>query len=148
MQKKDNQLTTIGNFVNSLVSFLGDNTPKNTGALANSYKGEFTINGIEIYGLDYFKFIESGVNGTEQTWGSPYSFSNKMIPISTIQGYADARGINVYALQKSIFKKGIRPKDIITSSIDSKLDNFGDDLIEAIWDDFAEEEKKKDKTIK
>jgi hypothetical protein len=146
--QKDNQLTTINKFLNSLVDYLKTNTPKSSGALANSYKGDADINGVEIYGLDYFKFVEEGVNGTERSFGSPYSFSNKMIPISAIQGFAAAKGINVYALQKSIFKKGLRPRDIITSNLDSKVDNFGDDLIKSIWEDFAEEEKKKDKTIK
>lgn len=146
--QNNNQLTTIDKFLNSLTDYLKDNTPKNTGSLANSYKGDSDINGVNIYGLDYFKFVEEGVNGVERSWGSPYSFSKKMIPISSIQGFADAKGINVYALQKSIFKKGLKPKDIITTNLDSKVDNFGDDLIESIWDDFAEEEKKKDKTIK
>jgi hypothetical protein len=146
--QKDNQLTTINKFLNSLVDYLKTNTPKSSGALANSYKGDADINGVEIYGLDYFKFVEEGVNGTERSFGSPYSFSNKMIPISAIQGFAAAKGINVYALQRSIFKKGLRPRDIITSNLDSKVDNFGDDLIKSIWEDFAEEEKKKDKTIK
>jgi hypothetical protein len=146
--QKNNQLTTINKFLNSLIDYLKDNTPRNTGSLANSYRGDADINGVEIYGLNYFKFVEEGVNGTEKSWGSPYSFTNKMIPISAIKGFADAKGINPYALQKSIFKNGLRPRDIITSNLDGKVDNFGDDLIESIWDDFAEEEKKKDKTIK
>jgi hypothetical protein len=142
--QKDNQLTTINNFLNSLVNYLKDNTPRNTGALANSYKGNADINGIEVYGLNYFNFIEEGVNGTERNWGSPYSFSDKIPPASSFASY----GENRYAVARSVFKNGIRPRNIITSTFDSRVDKFGDDLIESIWDDFAEEEKKKDKTIK
>lgn len=138
MSQKRNQITTINRFLNSLVEYLRDNTPKNTGALANSYKGDGDLTGIEIYGLDYFKFIENGVNGTQKNWGSPYSFSDKMPPASAFSNYT-----NPYAVARSIYRDGIRPKDIITSSIDSKLKRFGDDLIESIWDDFAEEEKNK-----
>lgn len=134
--KRVNQLSTIQEFTNSLVNYLQTNSPKASGNLSKSFNGGYTIDGIEIGGLDYFKFIEQGVNGTEQSWGSTYSFSKKMIPISTIQSYADERGINVYALQKSIFKKGIKPKDIITSKLNNKLDDFGDDFLNSMWDDF------------
>lgn len=142
--QKENQLKTITQFLNNLTDYLKDNTPRNTGALANSYRGNADINGIEIYGLDYFKFVEEGVNGTEKSWGSPYSFNDKMPPASSFSSY----GENQYAIAKSVFKNGIKPRDIITSNLDSKVDKFGDDLIESIWEDFAEEEKKKDKTIK
>jgi hypothetical protein len=144
MQQKKNQLSTINRFLDSLVIYLRENTPKKTGALVNSYRGNADINGVELYGLGYFNFIEEGVNGTEKNWGSPYSFTNKMPPASSFASY----GENRYAVARSVFKNGIKPRDIITSSFDSKVDNFGDDLIESIWDDFAEEEKKKDKTIK
>lgn len=143
MQQKDNQITTINKFLNSLVSYLKNNTPKDTGALSNSYKGNADITGIEIFGLNYFKFVEEGVNGTEVNWGSPYSFRNKIPPASSFSNYN-----NPYAVAKNVFKKGLKPKDIITSKLDSKVDEFGDDLIKSIWEDFAEEEKKKDKTIK
>jgi hypothetical protein len=141
--QKDNQIKTINQFLNSLVSYLKENTPKKSGALVNSYKGDADINGVQVYALDYFKFIEEGVNGTEKSWGSPYSFTNKIPPASSFSGYE-----NPYAVARSVFRNGIKPKDIITSKFDSTVDKFGDDLIESIWDDFAEEEKKKDKTIK
>ena len=137
--QKDNQLTTINQFLNSLVTYLKDKTPRNTGALANSYRGDADINGIEIYGLDYFKFVEEGVNGTEKSWGSPYSFSNKMPPASSFASY----GNNQYAIARYVFKNGIKPKQIITPTLDKQLDEFGNKFIEAIWNDFAEEEKDK-----
>lgn len=144
MEKK-NQLSTIKDFTNSLVDYLKANTPKASGNLVNSYNGLWDINGVQIEGMDYFKFIERGVNGTETSYGSPYSFSKKMIPISTIQSYAKSRGINVYALQRSIFKKGIRPKNI-TNNLNNKLDDFGDDFLNAMWKDFKLDNP--DETIK
>lgn len=148
MWSKENQLTTISNFTDKLVKYLKDAAPTNTGALSKSIDGQYTEKGLDISALDYFKFVENGVNGTEKSWGSPYSFTNKMIPISSIKGYADSRGINPYALQKSIFKSGIKPHNMITTKLNPMLDTFATDVAESIWDDFENNEKQKDKTLK
>lgn len=143
-----NQLKTIREFANELSIYLRDNVPQSSGKLADSIKSITTDKGLEIEAEGYFDFIETGINGTEFSWGSPYSFTDKMPPISSLIDYAEQKGINVYALQKSIFKKGIAPMQIITPTFDERTNEFGDNYIVAVWDDFAAETKRKDKTIK
>jgi len=84
-------------------------------------------NGIEISfsALNYYKFVDEGVNGVEVNNSSPYSFKTiKPMPREAIMGlknYINVKGIpqfggslesTAYALSVSIKKKGIKPRNI------------------------------------
>jgi hypothetical protein len=142
--KQNNQLSVLNNFIDSITGELANRTPKNTGNLANSYNANFDSlqNGfvIGIDGLNYGAFLDKGVNGRDVSYGSDYTF--KGYPnIGALQGYADSKGINVYALANSLYINGIKPRGFITNNIDDDSNELADNMIEAVWEDFYDENK-------
>lgn len=145
---QDKQKSALQNFLNTITGNLINRTPKNTGKLASSYEGSFDVNdtGFEvgIDGLSYGAFLDKGVNGLDVSYGSDYTF--KGYPnIGALQGYADSKGINVYALANSLYHKGIRPRGFISDNIDNDAATLGDAIIEAMWEDFYDDNKEPDK---
>lgn len=140
-----NQYKSIQEFVNTLSDEIKGDAPSNTGNLRKSIEGDYVevTNGFEIsfIGTDYASFQDLGVNGTENNYGSPYTFS-KRPPISSVEGFANKYGINPYALATSIMKKGIRPKMFITNNVNQNIDEFADDYREALWVDYYKEDLK------
>lgn len=134
----------IEQYINNYIDKLKQNTPENTGALKNSYKAVFNIESgnieIGIDALDYATFQDMGVNGTETSYGSPYSFKRKPSPFA-LENFASSIGASPFALSNSIFKKGIRPKLFATDTIDKELPNLGDAIIDGMWEDFYETNK-------
>jgi hypothetical protein len=139
---KENQLKSIEQFTNELFNFLQDKLPR-SGALAETLEYTYDSNSMHIDTLPYFDFVEDGVNGTETNWGSPFSFTDKMPPIASIEDYANSIGINVFALQRTIFRKGIEPANVITPTFDNRVGELADNFSEAVWDDFADEQVNK-----
>lgn len=141
---KENQYKSITDFVNSYVDELKADSPKFSGNLANSYKTNVTETStgfeIDVTGEFYGLFVDRGVNGTEQSYGSPYTFK-KRPPISAMLPLANSIGANPYALSNSIFKNGIRPRGYITNNIDKSVNDFGNAMAEALWQDFYDENK-------
>jgi len=139
----NNQLITLNQFVNQFISNLRneiDNKTSGTGTLSNSIKFNNLINidsiEIQIDSENYATFIDKGVNGTETSYGSPYSFTEDTLP--SIQGLtplANRIGASPWALAKSIQKKGIEPKQI-TINIEKNLNNFANLYTDALWKDF------------
>ena len=134
----------IEQFINNYIDKMKQNVPENTGALKNSLESNISIddNGINIGidALDYAKFQDLGVNGTETSYGSPYSFKRKPSPFA-LENFAKSIGASPFALSNSIFKKGIRPKLFATDTIDKELPNLGDAVINGMWEDFYETNK-------
>jgi len=124
---------TLQQFANELVQELKQNAPKNTGALSNSIKTIVTDDSLTIEMAGYADFVNKGINGKENNRGSIYSFRNKKPPISSISSYAKSIGANPYALQKNIYKNGIKPSLFIDNTItDKKIDELADKLINNI----------------
>lgn len=98
------------------------------------------------YNKDYWQYIEHGVNGTENSQGSKFSFSNggKRIPIKPLQGWIEKRGLRIqtkagvkgkskglaidkgrkslaFAMSTSIKKKGIKPKPFVDNILTQEL---------------------------
>jgi len=64
-----------------------------------------------LFMADYYDFINKGVKGTisqAKAPGSPYSFKNKKPPL--FKEWAYRKGLNPFAVQQSVFKKGIRKR--------------------------------------
>jgi hypothetical protein len=133
-----NQHKSIVNFFDSFVRELKQDAPKNTGELEKSISYDINDDKIEVEMLAYGNLLEEGINGTERNVGSIYSFTDKKPPISAISDYAKSIGANPYALQNSIFKKGIRPKRFIKPNLDENINNFVDQYAEAVWEDIKE----------
>ena len=139
-----NQNKTIQEFITKQVQELKANTPKESGALANSIKGIFNKDGITIEALDYYKFIDEGVKGVESGSGK-YYFKDKMPPANAFAKFTKDLG-HQFAIARSIYQKGIKPKNITDKSItDSELDKFATDYTNAVFEDFADEQNKKNK---
>lgn len=113
-------------YVKILVGLLKGNKPHPkvaSGSLINSinYKLKDTANGIQIQLLseDYIKFVDQGVNGTQKSWGSPYSYRTKKPPIQEIKRWVSIKGLpqgSAYAIRNNIFKFGIKPTKVISKA--------------------------------
>jgi hypothetical protein len=78
---------------------------------------------------DYGKFIDEGVNGLITSWSSQYSFKGNWRGTAMAVGdWAQAKGLNKWALGHSIQNKGIRPRKFFYTVIESRLPNLAQDL--------------------
>jgi len=91
----------------------------------------------------YGDFIDAGVNGTEQNNGSIYSYKTKKPPLEAISPWATARGLNPYAVQNSIYKKGIKGINFFHDIMDYEVGKISDYIAEAeadnLLNDFGED---------
>jgi hypothetical protein len=139
-----NYWRTLQEYSDYFEKTLKDNAPINTGKLAESINSEvgFDANGnvdLDITMNEYGLFINAGVNGVTISRGSIYSYRDKKPPISALQGWAKSKGINVYALQNSIYNKGIQKQPFIDESVsDVNVVRMADDLANNLWNDYSE----------
>lgn len=82
---------------------------------------------------DYGEFIDKGVNGIFQNRGSKYNFR-----ISSIGGvayhvkpWADSKGLNNWAVARSIVRKGFKPKPFFDSVIQARFPQLQEGLTQA-----------------
>jgi len=139
-----NQWQNLTKYLETIESDLKSAAPRNTGVLRDSISASFqeTGNGFQI-GLsmeDYGVYQDQGVNGTERSWGAPFSYRDKMPPPSAFSSYTSDKGAQ-WAIAKSIQKNGIRPKNFIEPTLDRHLDQLGDFAVEDIWDYFYQQNK-------
>lgn len=80
---------------------------------------------------DYGQFIDEGVNGTEKSWSSRFSYTDKKPPIDKIRPWAKSKGLNPWAVQTSIYKKGIKPVNFFEETLDKEFDKILDYIAEA-----------------
>jgi len=88
---------------------------------------------------DYLVYQDLGVNGSEiKSYNTPFTYRDKMPPVSVIEGWVKARGIGdpndsrntAFAIAKKIQKEGIKPKNIMTKEIPQ----LEEDLVNIIGD--------------
>lgn len=78
---------------------------------------------------DYGKFIDRGVNGTSVSVGSEFSFRGKWQGTAlAIKPWADAKGLNPYAVARKIQRDGIKPRRFFESVIESRLPDLAKNL--------------------
>lgn len=130
---------SLQQFANELVGLLKRRAPKSSGNLAKSFDSKVDDDSIEIEGSEYAKYIDKGVQGKNRKIKSEYGFGRKKPPISALMGLSKRSGINVYALQNSIFEKGIRPTFFMSKGLDNEYTEFSDELAEAVWEDFVDQ---------
>lgn len=95
--------------------------------------------------VDYGKFQDRGVSGTEKKYNTPYSYTNKMPPTKAFDQWVVRKGIAPrgaggqfakrqglkFAIAKTIFKKGIRPSMFFTKPFEAAFKRLPDELVEA-----------------
>jgi len=98
-----------------------------------SYTQDDTLDGdISFTMADYGKFVDEGVNGLLQSWGSQYQFrGNWKGTAVAIKDWAAAKGLNQWALGHSIQKEGIKPRKFFNSVIESRLPDLATGLEQA-----------------
>lgn len=94
------------------------------------FKQDTTLDGeINFKMSDYGKFIDKGVNGTSVSVGSEFSFRGKWKGTAlAIKPWADAKGLNPYAVARTIQRDGIKPRRFFESVIESRLPDLAKDL--------------------
>ena len=153
---------SIQAYIDAMVEDIKAAAPNSSGELRNSIQADIVLteNSYEVNILmkEYGEYQDKGVNGTQVSWGSPYSF-RKMMPPSVLDKWIVKKGIAPrgkngeflsrsglkFAIARSIMIKGIKPKNFLEPNIDPKLEGLANLTAEEIWDNFVEEQNKKDK---
>lgn len=77
-----------------------------TGGLSQSIEPEFFIDGemigVEVFAADYWDFINQGVNGIENSWGSEYNFKTLYPSEGMIDAFAGTGGLEGWMKTKGI----------------------------------------------
>ena len=145
--------------VECLKKNLAEHKIKDTGELANSIEMPIKLFGTTLNATlsleDYYDYVNKGVRGAggnrkteggkylksgpHQAWkvravGSPYHFSNLRPPLSALKNWCAKRGLNVFAVQESIFRKGLKPRPFYDECIDESFKG-------ATWDRFKNQIK-------
>lgn len=153
---------SIQAYIDNMVESIKVAAPNSSGELRKSIEADIVLTddgyNVDILMKDYGEYQDKGVNGTQKNWGSPYSFK-KMVPPSALDKWIINKGIAPrsgsgqflsraglkFAIARSIMIKGIKPKNFIEPNIDPKLEGLANLTAEEIWDNFVEEQNKKDK---
>ena len=120
--------------INSIISDLNASRKNATGDLAKSLQSVPQGIGFDLLGNDYWKFVDQGVQGhgrlaghSSQNGTSDFIFKKDFISISAIKDWAASKGINPFAVARTIASKGIKASDIFTNNID-RFEKSLDDL--------------------
>tara|TARA_R110000796_G_scaffold105402_3_gene215454 strand:+ start:400 stop:900 length:501 start_codon:yes stop_codon:yes gene_type:complete len=111
-----------------------------------SKETKFTL---EIEMADYGEIIDKGINGTEVSHGSPFSYTNKRPPSSAFDGWSVRKGIAPrdskgkflkrkslsYIIAKSVFEKGIKPSFFFTKAFNTEFNSLPDEVAFAYSED-------------
>lgn len=71
---------------------------------------------------DYGQFQDEGVDGLKNQFGSQFKFKgNWKGTAASIKPWADSKGLNAWAVARSIQDKGIKPRPFFKSVIETRL---------------------------
>lgn len=117
-----NSFKSIKDYLSDFETELKAKAPKQSGKLARSISVDFVSNGPEAFSVelsiaDYGYFQEEGVNGIRKKWGSPYSYKGKMPPAGAFAAYTNNISER-FAIARSVFYNGIKPKHFMKPVID------------------------------
>ena len=122
-----NDLDKIGAFlVDETRTELAKKQKRASGALIRSFKSKTKTTGdgyeIAVFAASYFKFVEHGVNGTQKSNGSKYSYKSKKPPIEPLLAWIRQKGSSrgdrtllqsAFALQSHIYRNGVKGINIL-----------------------------------
>ena len=108
-----------------------------------SYEQDKSLDGdISFFMADYGHFLDKGVNGTRSAFSTPFSFSGDKDKIRKMGGalkpWADAKGLNPWALAYSLQRKGIEPRRFFDSVVETRIGILGESLTQAIADSIGQ----------
>lgn len=93
---------------------------------------------ISFFMADYGHFLDQGVNGTLSAYSTQFKFSGDKDKIRKMGGalkpWADAKGLNPWALAHSIQKKGIEPRRFFDSVVEARLGTLGESITTGLAD--------------
>lgn len=141
-------------FATDMIKVMKDNLASRnaTGSLSQSLGFDFkTIDGnveLDFFANDYWDFINSGVDGTENTFGSPYSFSQIAKTQSSGLTFKESltlwmasKGIVpedgdfnslAFVMMRSIKLNGITPNHFVDEALtEQEISKFQNDLVNA-----------------
>lgn len=131
-------------FIDFVVRESKRRAPKASGDLKRSIKGDVkaSSNSFEAFitAEDYLPFIDKGVSGTEKKYNTPFKYTNKKPPVRFLQTWLKRitgkflgrdRRSAAFALQNSIFKKGIKPTNFFTIPFEKAFKRLPNELVEA-----------------
>lgn len=96
--------------------------------------------------VDYWKFVDSGVSGTEKKYNTPFSYKTKRPPAKVFESWAKRKGIKPrdkstgkftsyksfgFAVSNSIFKKGIKPTKFFSKPFENEFKKLPDEVVKA-----------------
>jgi len=146
-----NDWKNIQSYIDSISDDLRIAAPELSGDLKNSIEAIVVPSSsgaqIQFDMLYYGRFIDQGVNGINVSWGSPYSFRDKMPPSSAFSSYTSDLS-EQFAIAASVYRNGIRPRDFIQPVIDDKIEGLSDLIAGTIWENFFNEYDGKEITLK
>lgn len=102
-----------------------------------SYEQDPGLDGdISIFMADYGQFQDEGVNGLNLNRGSKFNFRITSIGgvAYHIKPWADSKGLDNWAVARSIVRKGIKPRPFFTSVIEKRIESLGLDIEQALTD--------------
>ena len=128
-----------------------------TNELYNSLRYELDVTAnafsLKFYMPIYGQFQDKGVSGKEVKYATPFAFKSKMPPRQPLKDWIKNRGLRgrdfksgrfisqdafSAILQRSIYKKGIRPSLFFTSPFNSQFEKLPNSLAEAYALDLAD----------
>lgn len=155
-------------FGNRVVRKAKSNASKfsSTGDLKNSIEFDLNVHknsfSLSFYMADHGIFLDEGVRGaggvrkTTSKFGrnnkgkmwkiksknSRFSFSNKMPPVDALKKWSREKGLNPYAVQKSVYHQGIEATHFFSDAFEENFIKLSDEIVEAYGldiDDFLEQ---------
>jgi len=123
----------LRSIADSLVRFYKGRAPVDTGALRDSIRAEVRSSGeIAVIYNQYGAYQDLGVNGTQRSYGSPFTFKD----VRTNKGVlAPVGGDLPFGARVNIRKFGLRPKYWLTDPNGSPI--IPNDILQTIETDLA-----------
>ena len=82
--------------------------------------------------FDYGKFLDEGVNGLTNNFGSQFSYRGNVKGMgAALKPWADSKGINAWAVANSLQSKGLQPRRFFNSVIESRLPDLATKIEQA-----------------
>lgn len=90
---------------------------------------------------EYGEYQDRGVKGAanfkshKMARFTPFRFKDKMPPIKSLKGWAKRKGLNEYAVQRSVYKKGIPQTLFFTKPFENNWKNLPETVLDAFGRD-------------
>lgn len=145
----DSMELAIGEFIQKVIENIS--TKLQTSGNITNITAEKSDTGWRIIAPAYLDFQSKGVNGVEVTHNSPYSFKpgvENAPPPSALKDWSESRGLNPFAVSKSLQKKGITPKRLWEDEVDELAKKVTEAVAETITNSISPQPIKKEVNVK